>query len=251
MKTKRSAVADKKKCGKCGEVKPLIEFHKNATSALGRASSCKKCKKEYNKQHHLENREPRLAIGRKYYEENKDKVSKRKQKYYKENRELWQQQQKQYYQENREKVLARQIAHNKGKKAEKKEYDKQYREDTKDKRNKWYRDKYQNDIEYRLHHLIKAGIHKALKRNCDEQGEGTMRHLTYTSSQLKEHLENQFQPWMTWDNQGEWHIHQIIPQSKLRFDSVTHPNFQKCWALENLMPLEAMENMSLGNREMM
>ena len=163
----------KKKCGKCGEVKPLIEFHKNATSALGRASSCKKCKKEYNKQHHLENREPRLAIGRKYYEENKDKVSKRKQKYYKENRELWQQQQKQYYQENREKVLARQIAHNKGKKAEKKEYDKQYREDTKDKRNKWYRDKYQNDIEYRLHHLIKAGIHKALKRNCDEQGEAT------------------------------------------------------------------------------
>ena len=209
-----------KKCSKCEVVKSLDEFHKNNRKKDGRDQRCKGCCKERKADWYLENKKKVLANSKKYYEE------------------------------NREKTLARQIAHNKGKKAEKKEYDKQYREDNKDKRNKWHRDKYQNDIEHRLHHLIKGGIQKALKRNDgSKQGEGTMRYLPYTTSQLKEHLENQFHPWMTWDNQGEWHIHHIIPQSKLRFDSVTHPNFQKCWALENLMPLEAKENMSLGNRE--
>ena len=40
----------------------------------------------------------------------------------------------------------------------------------------------------------------------------------------------------------------IYPQSKLPYDSMTHPNFLKCWALENLQPLEAKENISKGNR---
>ena len=40
----------------------------------------------------------------------------------------------------------------------------------------------------------------------------------------------------------------IYPQSKLLYDSMEHPNFLKCWALENLQPLEAKENISKGNR---
>lgn len=27
-----------------------------------------------------------------------------------------------------------------------------------------------------------------------------------------------------------------------------HPNFQKCWALENLRPLEALENIRKGDK---
>ena len=52
------------------------------------------------------------------------------------------------------------------------------------------------------------------------------------------------------DNHGiyGWHIDHIIPQSKLLYDSMDHPNFQKCWALENLQPLWAKDNISKSNK---
>lgn len=70
--------------------------------------------------------------------------------------------------------------------------------------------------------------------------------LSYSPEELKEHIEKQFEPWMNWDNYGnkygQWNIDHIYPQSKLPYDSLEHPNFQKCWALENLRPLCAREN---------
>ena len=55
---------------------------------------------------------------------------------------------------------------------------------------------------------------------------------------------------MSWDNWGilqknkkTWQIDHIVPQSKLTYTSLTDPLFQKCWALENLRPMDAMENL--------
>jgi hypothetical protein len=84
-----------------------------------------------------------------------------------------------------------------------------------------------------------------------KKGESVMKYLPYTIAALKEHIERQFEPWMTWDNHGEWHIHHIKPHSKLPYKSMNDTNFHICWALENLMPLEAKENQRLGNREKM
>lgn len=60
---------------------------------------------------------------------------------------------------------------------------------------------------------------------------------------------------MTWDNYGRynsnkqtWQIDHIIPQSLLPYDSFSHPNFQKCWALENIRPLETVANIKKGNK---
>ena len=110
----------------------------------------------------------------------------------------------------------------------------------------------QNDTEYRLRQNVSTAISIALKRSDgSKQGESIEKYLPYTIEQLKEHLESQFEPWMTWNNHGKWHLDHITPQSKLPYASMDEPNFQKCWALENLQPLEAKENMSLGNREKM
>ena len=61
--------------------------------------------------------------------------------------------------------------------------------------------------------------------------------------------------WMILENHGPydkkrrtWQIDHIIPQSSLPFDSFEHPNFKKCWALENLRPLEAMKNIKKSNK---
>lgn len=73
--------------------------------------------------------------------------------------------------------------------------------------------------------------------------------------ELKAHLEKQFEPWMSWDNYGAastdmktWQIDHIVPQSKLSYTAMTDDNFQKCWALSNLRPLESFENIKKSNK---
>jgi hypothetical protein len=99
-------------------------------------------------------------------------------------------------------------------------------------------------------------IRKSLKKqNSSKFGESILKYLPYTPDELKQYIESKWEPWMTWENHGNitynkrtWHIDHIIPQSKLPFTSMEDEDFQKCWALENLRPLEAFENIKKGNK---
>ena len=52
---------------------------------------------------------------------------------------------------------------------------------------------------------------------------------------------------MSWKNYGVyWHIDHIIPQSDLPYTSMEDDNFKLCWALDNLRPLEAKQNLLDG-----
>lgn len=78
---------------------------------------------------------------------------------------------------------------------------------------------------------------------------GAFRHLPYTPSQLKLHLEAQFDSKMTWENYGSyWHIDHIRPVSLFHFEGPNCAGFVECWALTNLRPLEAKANLSKGNK---
>ena len=50
----------------------------------------------------------------------------------------------------------------------------------------------------------------------------------------------------TWDDHKQstwtWQIDHIIPQADLPFSSMSDENFNKCWSLENLRPLNAKQN---------
>lgn len=62
------------------------------------------------------------------------------------------------------------------------------------------------------------------------------------------HLESQFQPGMTWDNNGRggWHVDHIIPIAA--FD-LTDPDQQAmCFHYSNQMPLWEQDNLSKGDR---
>ena len=145
-----------------------------------------------------------------------------------------------------------------------KAYHKNYRQDNKEKLDKYAKEYYdahpenqqrhrklkrQNDAAYRLRDNISSAIRMALVANeGSKRGESVMRYLPYSMAQLKEHLESQFVEGMSWENREEWHIDHIIPQSKLHYDNMAHPNFLKCWDLSNLQPLWAVDNMRKGNR---
>lgn len=70
--------------------------------------------------------------------------------------------------------------------------------------------------------------------------------LGYTTEELMRHIERQFQRGMSWSNHGRngWHIDHIIPVVSFMFSSTDDPEFRACWALSNLRPLWAGENIN-------
>ena len=62
-----------KTCIKCGETKPLTEFHKRHDKKDGHSNKCKLCKKEYRAHYYQKNR----AAALQYYQENKEAVLER------------------------------------------------------------------------------------------------------------------------------------------------------------------------------
>ena len=96
---------------------------------------------------------------------------------------------------------------------------------------------------------LKLAMKKAHSKN--RTGTSITEGLPYTMKQLVKHLENQFQEGMTWKNYGIydhcWSIDHIYPKSRLPYDSIDHPNFQKCWALNNLRPMWVKDNRAKGD----
>jgi hypothetical protein len=87
---------------------------------------------------------------------------------------------------------------------------------------------------------MKAGIYLSLKTK--KNGRKWESLVNYTATELMEHLEKQFQPGMTWENYGEWHVDHIQPRAAHYYIDSTDPDFQRCWALDNLQPLWASDN---------
>ena len=73
-------------------------------------------------------------------------------------------------------------------------------------------------------------------------------YVSYTTEELKQHLESLFRDGMSWDNYGEWEIDHIIPVSAFNYNSPSDISFKHCWALQNLRPLWKPENRAKGKR---
>ncbi len=94
---------------------------------------------------------------------------------------------------------------------------------------------------------------KALKAaGGSKAGDLTFDCLPYTPQELRDHLESLWESWMSWDNYGAkpgcWTIDHIVPQSHFCYTSLKDPQFQECWALSNLRPLEYIANIRKGDR---
>ncbi len=166
-------------------------------------------------------------------------------------------------------------------KEKKRQYDTQYRSENKDTlsqqwkmygqenkieirvRHKHYvKNRRANDPIFRLRTNVSKSIWQMLKSNgSSKKGESFLAHLPYTIQELKNHLESQFESWMNWESQGKyniktwddnnastwtWNIDHVMPHSDLPYTSMEDENFKKCWALENLRPLSAKQNLLEG-----
>ena len=228
-----------KRCSKCKEVKAFDEFSRESRNKNGLYSWCKECirvaaiprqrkyrknnpekARESNKQWRKNNPEKAREYNRKWKDNNREKVRAMNTKWAQNNKEWCQEYQQKYYQRNKKDITQRN------------------------------RKRYYNDPAYKLREIVRHEINHRLKNG--KGGESILPYVDWSSfEELKEHIENQWEEGMTWDNHARdgWHIDHIIPQSVLLdgVESMDHPNFRKCWSLENLQPLWAKDNRSKSN----
>lgn len=110
------------------------------------------------------------------------------------------------------------------------------------------RERRARDPKFAIAARMSAGIYQALKA-----GKGGRRWeslVGYTLGDLVRHLERQFLRGMTWDNYGEWHIDHIRPVSSFRYETAEDQEFRDCWALTNLRPIWALDNMEKGGKRL-
>jgi hypothetical protein len=86
-----------------------------------------------------------------------------------------------------------------------------------------------------------AGIYASLAGR--KRGRKWEKLAGYTLDDLIWHLERQFSKGMNWENYGSWHVDHIVPIASFDIQSAEDPAFRVCWALANLRPLWAAENL--------
>lgn len=104
-----------------------------------------------------------------------------------------------------------------------------------------------NDIQRRIRSATKARLNCRLRRKRLGKGVGIhFKYLPFTLEGLMNHLESLFQPGMSWDNYGDWHIDHIKPESSFDYSSYEDLEFKECWCLSNLQPLWKIDNLKKG-----
>jgi len=105
------------------------------------------------------------------------------------------------------------------------------------------------DPNARLKWLFRGRINKAIRRNSGKKAFKTMELIGCSVQRAREHIESQFTPEMSWENQGTyWEIDHIIPISSFNLTNLEEQ--KRCFHYTNLRPLHWLENRKKNNRIM-
>lgn len=139
---------------------------------------------------------------------------------------------KQWYSKNKDKALS---------------YAKQYYEQNKQqiitKIVDYRRKKIKSDPVFKLHKTLRHRLGKLIKQQSSSIA---INFLGCSVVEFKAYLESKFQPGMTWENHGKWHIDHIKPLSS--FDLNSAEELSSACHYSNLQPLWAKDNLSKGDK---
>ena len=240
-----------KQCSSCLQIKDISNFYKRKSSKDGYQGQCKDCMKE------------KMSINKKKYRESengkkKEKEYKQSDKYKKYDKEY---KQRDYVKEkDRERVKKYSQSDNGNKKIKeyqnsnrykelvKKSYENRKLDGRRQESLKKYREKIKKDPQWVIDHRMSTAIRIALIDG--KNGRSWEELVGYTREDLKLHLESLFTDGMTWEKflNSEIHIDHIIPKSYFIYSSYEDEEFKKCWALSNLQPLWAKDNLAKSNK---
>jgi hypothetical protein len=255
-------------CSKCKMEKDDIAF--SPAALKNKYGKCKECISLINKQWSLKHPEVASKKAKKWRQKNPQKASEDSKKWRKNNPEKAKEASIEWKVANPEKV--RKAARRRSKRWREKnpekvkEGSKRYKKENPEKINTAQRKRYQEDPIYRIHKVVSASIHRALKQNGgSKNGKSCFKYLSWTAEELRAYLlECMKQPgneWMNENNQGSynlktwddnnpetwtWQLDHIIPQSTFNYTSMDSQEFRDCWALSNLRPYSAKQNLLDG-----
>jgi hypothetical protein len=251
---------DLKKCSKCGETKNLDDFYNHKISRDGKRPDCKACSNDAARERRIngkDNRKPycftnakingRLFLMRKTcpycnrhlpFAEffNSKHISARDGKSNKCKECVASYKRSRSHLPHIKEARRRYVKSNPGK-------IKSYARTEKAKatRARRERERASTDPVFRLNRCVRSSMHASLQYG--KGGKSWQELAGYSLGELRRHLEKQFQPGMTWDNYGEWHVDHIIPKAMFSFTTHEDAGFRQCWALSNLQPLWAIDNL--------
>lgn len=116
------------------------------------------------------------------------------------------------------------------------------------KRNCYLRQRSKTDLKYNLNRRMTSAIGRALKGN--KSGRKWENLIGYTLNELIKRLQQTMPKGYDWQDylQGKLHIDHIIPKSIFNYTKPEHPDFKRCWELNNLQLLPAKENVTKDNK---
>ena len=100
--------------------------------------------------------------------------------------------------------------------------------------------RYREDPAFRLRRNLARRLILALKNQQSTKNETTLKLTGCGLEDLRSHIEEQFETWMTWDNMGAWHIDHVRPCAS--FDLTDSEQQKACFNWRNLQPLHGDEN---------
>ena len=174
--------------------------------------------KQYLKKWRLKNKEKIKQYTKKYHLKNKEKLKKLKsvaqKKYYQKNKEYYKSYNYNYYCSNKLEI---------NKKTNIKQVE-----------------RYKTDSNYRITKILRRRVYDFVKNKKFK----TMELLGCSIEKLWEHLESKFQPGMTRENHGKWHIDHIRPCISFNLTDLEQQKI--CFHYTNLQPLWAEDNLKKG-----
>jgi hypothetical protein len=235
-----------KTCTKCGQKKPLSEFHNSASAKDGKFSACKVCRNYYGAEKRKSVDQSALyraqieRIGkeaakqkrREYYQRNKEAAKARAAEWREKNPERHAELRKRHYEENKARYLERAKEWGAANRVKRTEICLRYIAKKRE----------ESPEEYVATVAARKMLARVLAATGHKKRGKTFSIIGYTRQELADHMQALFQPGMSWDNHGQWHIDHIIPVSELVRLGVTDP--AKINALSNLRPIWAGENLA-------
>lgn len=203
---------ENKSCRSCGMTKPVSDFGMNRNEKDGLSGRCKECTNAAARQRRNRDPEKHRAAAREYYLANAEDRKAYGRNYYLGNSEKMRKAAKEWANNNPE-------------------------------RRRELKRKSRETVFGSLNRRISAAVRRYLAPGT-KAGRKWERILGYTVDDLKRHLEKKFLPGITWENRHLWHIDHIVPLSAHYYTSPEHHDFKRAWALSNLQPLWAKDNLT-------